>query len=101
MNEERTFPHSSLVSRLDRMETKIDNLQETIVLLARVEERQHFQQDWNEHKQIEHEEIFQRLATIERFQWKMAGGLIIISLIVGYFLPALANGLAKIFIGGT
>jgi len=80
MTDEHT--HHYLVTRLDRMEMKLDGLQEAIVMLARVEERQHSQTDWNDRQEIDHMDIHERLDKLEQFKWKITGVLVVISLVV-------------------
>lgn len=79
----------SLSSRLDRMELKLDNLQEAIILLARVEERINYQHDWNERQSVTHKDLYDRVRSLETFQWKLAGALILVALVAGYVLPTL------------
>jgi hypothetical protein len=90
------YPHNDLHSRLDRMEGKLDSLQETIILLARIEERQNFQSVWNERQSVTHADLYMRVQALEKFQWKLAGALLIVAMVAGYVLPTLMKWLTGV-----
>ena len=94
-NEDPNYSNS-LIGRLDRLETKVDNLNEALVLLARVEERSNIQHHWNERQSGVHADLYHRIEALEKFQWRIAGALLIVAIVAGYVMPQVA----KVLIGG-
>lgn len=87
MSEEQIL--KMLVVRLDRLDSKMDAMAQAVTALARIEERvaSHIVGMQRMGKQID--DIEERVAELEKGQWKMTGIASAIAAIAGFVMPSI------------
>lgn len=76
-----------LISRMDRMEGKVDKLADAITALARVEERlANYTQDTRNLVQAL-SKMDERVRTLEQNKWKQAGAISVVAISMSILIP--------------